>query len=50
VTLKVQIRSQLAEKQRQKSVADKFATAVDQLSQNIEFAPGYSPPVATSTQ
>jgi parvulin-like peptidyl-prolyl isomerase len=50
VTLKVQIRSQLAEKQRQKSVADKFAAAVDQLSQNIEFAPGYSPPVATSTQ
>lgn len=48
--LKVQIRSQLAQKQRQKSIADKFNAAVAELSQNIQFAPGYAPPVATSTQ
>jgi hypothetical protein len=50
VTLKVQIRSQLAQKQRQKSIAQKFSAAEIELSQNIEFAPGYAPPVATSTQ
>jgi foldase protein PrsA len=49
-TLKAQIRSQLQQQQRQKSIADKFAAAEAQLSQNIEFAPGYAPPVATSTQ
>jgi parvulin-like peptidyl-prolyl isomerase len=48
--LKVQIRSQLAQQQRQKSIANKFAAAEAQLSQNIQFAPGYSPPVATTTQ
>jgi foldase protein PrsA len=50
VTLKVQIRSQLAEQQRQKSIADKFAAAEAELSQNIQFAPGYAPPDTTSTQ
>jgi foldase protein PrsA len=50
VTLKVQIRSQLAQKQRQTSIAQKFAAAEVQLSQNIQFAPGYAPPVASPTQ
>jgi foldase protein PrsA len=50
VSLKVQIRSQLAEQQRQKSIADKFAAAELELSQNIQFAPGYAPPDPTSTQ
>ncbi|MDP9259362.1 MAG: peptidylprolyl isomerase [Actinomycetota bacterium] len=50
VTLKVQIRSQLAQKQRQKSIADKFAAAEVALSRNIQFAPGYAPPVTSSTQ
>ncbi|HET6174715.1 MAG TPA: peptidylprolyl isomerase [Gaiellales bacterium] len=50
VTVKVQIRSQLAQQQRQKSIAQKFAAAELDLSRNIQFAPGYAPPVATSTQ
>ncbi|MDX6628187.1 MAG: foldase protein PrsA [Gaiellales bacterium] len=50
VTLKVQIRSQLAQQQRQKSIAQKFNAAQIELSRNIQFAPGYAPPVATPTQ
>jgi foldase protein PrsA len=50
VTLKVQIRSQLAELQRQKSIAEKFSAAVLDLSSDIQFAPGYAPPDQTATQ
>jgi foldase protein PrsA len=50
ITLKLQIRAQLADKQRQKSIAEKFAAAELQLSQDIQFAPGYAPPVASPTQ
>jgi foldase protein PrsA len=49
-TLKAQIRSQLGEAQRQKSIATKFAGAELELSRDIQFAPGYSPPDPTSTQ
>jgi hypothetical protein len=48
--LKAQIRSQLAQKQRQKSIAAKFAAAELELSRDVKFAPGYAPPVASSTQ
>jgi hypothetical protein len=50
VPLKIQIRSQLAQQQSQKSIAQKFAAAELELSRNIQFAPGYAPPVASSTQ
>jgi hypothetical protein len=50
VTLKVQIRSQLAQQQRQKSIAQKFSAAEIELSRDIQFAPGYAPPTASSTQ
>jgi hypothetical protein len=47
--LKVQIRSQLVEKARQTHIADQFNQAVDEISQHITFAPGYSPATATSS-
>ena len=43
---KTQIRSQLVEKARQKHIAQEFARAEIELSRNIEFAPGYAPPLA----
>jgi parvulin-like peptidyl-prolyl isomerase len=46
--LKAQIRSQLVEKARQKHIASQFNLAVNELSKNITFAPGYSPALATS--
>jgi hypothetical protein len=46
--LKAQIRSQLVEKAKQKHIASVFSAAVDKLAQTIKFAPGYSPPLATS--
>jgi foldase protein PrsA len=46
--LKAQIRSQLVEKAKQKHIATVFSAAVDKLAQTIKFAPGYSPPLATS--
>jgi hypothetical protein len=46
--LKAQIRSQLVEKARQKHISAQFALAVDELSKDIAFAPGYSPALATS--
>jgi hypothetical protein len=47
--LKAQIRSQLVDKARQKHIASVFNLAVDKLAQNIKFAPGYSPALATSS-
>ena len=44
-SLKAQIRSQLVEKARQKHIAQQFARAEIELSRNIEFAPGYAPPL-----
>jgi foldase protein PrsA len=41
-----QIRAQLVEKARQKHIAQEFARAEIELSRNIEFAPGYGPPIA----
>jgi hypothetical protein len=46
--LKTQIRSQLVEKARQKHIATVFNQAVTKLAENIKFAPGYSPALATS--
>jgi PPIC-type PPIASE domain/SurA N-terminal domain len=46
--LKDQIRSQLAEKARQKQIAQRFGLAQIELSRKIEFAPGYGPPLQTS--
>jgi hypothetical protein len=43
-----QIRSQLVEKARQKHIAQEFARAEIELSRDIEFAPGYSPPLPAS--
>jgi parvulin-like peptidyl-prolyl isomerase len=48
--LKAQIRSQLVQKARQKHIAQVFDEAVVELSKRIEFAPGYAPPIAASTQ
>jgi parvulin-like peptidyl-prolyl isomerase len=47
--LTAQIRSQLVEKAREKHIADVFNLAVEQLSQNIKFAPGYAPALTTSS-
>lgn len=47
-TLKRQIRSQLVEKARQKDIAKEFGRAQIELSRDIEFAPGYAPPIAAS--
>jgi hypothetical protein len=44
-TLKEQIRSQLAQEQRQKQIARQFDLAVIDLSRSIKFAPGYAPAV-----
>jgi foldase protein PrsA len=44
--LKAQIRTQLAEQQRQKQIARQFDLAVIDLSKDIQFAPGYAPAVA----
>jgi PPIC-type PPIASE domain/SurA N-terminal domain len=49
-TVTAQIRAQLTQAQRQKNIAAKFDAAVAGLSQNIQFAPGYAPPITTSTQ
>ena len=46
--LKKTIRSQLVEKARQKHIADQFDAAVNQLSANIKFAPGYAPAISTT--
>jgi hypothetical protein len=46
--LKAQIRSQLADKARQKHIAQVFDRAVIELSKHITFAPGYAPAVAAS--
>jgi foldase protein PrsA len=46
--LKTQIRSQLVEQQRQKTIARQFDTAVLELGQDIQFAPGYAPAVAAA--
>ena len=43
-----QIRDQLVEKARQKHIAQEFARAEIELSRNIEFAPGYGPPIAAT--
>jgi foldase protein PrsA len=43
-----QIRTQLVEKARQKHIAQEFARAEIELSRNIEFAPGYGPPIAAT--
>jgi hypothetical protein len=50
LSLKLQIRGQLADKQRQKSIAEKFNAAELALSLNIQFAPGYAPPTSSTTQ
>ncbi|MDX6598276.1 MAG: peptidyl-prolyl cis-trans isomerase [Gaiellales bacterium] len=47
--LTTQIRAQLVDKARQKHIAQEFARAEIELSKNIQFAPGYGPPV-TATQ
>jgi foldase protein PrsA len=43
-----QIRAQLVEKARQKHIAQQFARAEIELSRNIQFAPGYGPPIAAT--
>jgi hypothetical protein len=48
VALTKQIRDQLVEKARQKHIAQEFARAEIELSRNIEFAPGYGPPIAAT--
>lgn len=48
--LKAQIRSQLVTKARQKHIAEQFDRAVLDLSRDIEFAPGYAPPISTTQQ
>jgi hypothetical protein len=47
-TLQLQIRQQLEQEGRQKSIATKFNAAQADLSQNIQFAPGYGPPIASA--
>jgi hypothetical protein len=47
-TLKAQIRSQLVEKQRQKTIARRFESAQLELSRDVQFAPGYAPAVAAA--
>ena len=47
-TLKAQIRTQLADQKRQKTIARQFDLAVIDLSRNIQFAPGYAPADTTS--
>jgi hypothetical protein len=46
--LKKEIRAQLVEKAKQKHIADVFRRAQLELSRDLEFAPGYAPPVQTS--
>jgi parvulin-like peptidyl-prolyl isomerase len=46
--LKQQIRTQLAEKARQKRIAQQFNAAEIELARDIRFAPGYAPPVAAA--
>jgi parvulin-like peptidyl-prolyl isomerase len=46
--LKKQIRGQLVQKARQKHIAQEFARAQIELSREIEFAPGYAPPLAAA--
>ena len=48
--LKAQIRAQLVDKARQKHIASQFDRAVNELSKNITFAPGYAPPLPTAAQ
>jgi parvulin-like peptidyl-prolyl isomerase len=49
-TLQLQIRQQLEQQGREKSIAKQFSTAEIELSRNVRFAPGYGPPVAATTQ
>ena len=49
-TLKSQIRTQLADQKRQKTIANKFDLAVIDLSRDIQFAPGYAPADQTTSQ
>jgi parvulin-like peptidyl-prolyl isomerase len=49
-TLQLQIRQQLEQQGREKSIAKQFSTAEIELSRDIRFAPGYGPPVAATTQ
>jgi PPIC-type PPIASE domain/SurA N-terminal domain len=46
--LKKQIRSQLVLKAQQTHIADQFDEAVNTLSADIKFAPGYAPALATT--
>jgi len=47
-TLQLQIRQQIEQEGRQKSIARQFNAAQVDLSNNIQFAPGYGPPIASS--
>jgi hypothetical protein len=47
-TLQLQIRTQLEQEGRQKSIAQKFSVAEIELSRDIKFAPGYGPPTAST--
>lgn len=47
-TLQLQIRQQLEQQGRQKSIAKQFGTAEIELSRDIRFAPGYGPPVGAT--
>jgi PPIC-type PPIASE domain/SurA N-terminal domain len=47
-SLQLQIRTQLEQEGRQKSIARKFDAAQGELSQKIQFAPGYGPPIAST--
>ena len=47
-TLQLQIRTQLEQEGRQKSIAKQFSTAEIELSRDIQFAPGYGPPIAST--
>jgi foldase protein PrsA len=47
-TLQLQIRTELEQEGRQKSIAKQFSTAEIELSRDIRFAPGYGPPIAST--
>jgi hypothetical protein len=47
-TLQQQIRTQLEQEGRQKSIARQFDAAQVELSKNIQFAPGYGPPISST--
>jgi hypothetical protein len=47
-SLQLQIRTELEQEGRQKSIAKQFGTAEIELSRDIRFAPGYGPPIAST--